>query len=146
MSPSGVVKCILAIKMSVEDTFSRWMRLTADSANLKIVVAVWSFVLVMGTLVVTNSRSSNELFGAVMVVSYQIFCSYLSNFRFKLACYLLAVPLLPLAVLHAVALVLSALDGREVSPISVLWFMTAAFVGLYSSIAVSAYERTGGGN
>ena len=118
------------------------MWLTADAANLKLVVAVVSPVLVLGTLVLNSRLNSDELLAAILLVSYLVFCSYLSNYRFSLACYLLAIPLLVMAAMAAVYVAVPLIWIDEpVDPRGVLWFSTTAIVGLYSSFALRNHRR-----
>ena len=69
-------------------------------SEIHFITSVQEIVLVMGTMVITNSRSGSELLIAVLFVGYQVFCAFLANFKYKLACSLVAIPNLLIAALE----------------------------------------------
>ena len=120
---------------------SSW-RLSALSANLKTSLAIESFILVMGSIVIIRDRVAGEIFLAIIVAAYQIACGYLSNFRYRLACYLIAVPNLLLA-----SLIVFFADLAETisEPLILLWIFSTTSIGLYASFA-SRLPTTANGN
>ena len=117
--------------LSNRDRYLRWLDKSTHISNLKAVIAVQSFVLVMGTMVVTNSRSGSELLIAVLFVGYHVFCAFLSNFKYKLACALVAIPNLLLAALFLGVLVI---DPTEDDPILFLWLIATTLLGIIAAV------------
>ena len=103
------------------------LKLSTHIANLKAAIAVQSFVLVVGTMVITQSRNSAELLLAVLFSGYQIFCAFLANDRFKLACVLIAIPNLAMGIGIGFFYAIGAFRS---DPIMIMWLVATSLLGL----------------
>ncbi|RLA52581.1 MAG: hypothetical protein DRR42_07125 [Gammaproteobacteria bacterium] len=111
------------------------LRSTNLPANLKLAISIESVALVVGNWV--DGPYADAMFLVMIVVSYQAFCGYLSNFRFLVACSLLAVPNFGFAIF------LSSLIyyyGEVDEWVVFLWLACTLFIGV-AGIAVAWIAR-----
>lgn len=117
--------------MGTRHKYLQWLDKSTYVANLKTAIAIQSFVLVMGTMLITQSRHGSGLGSAVLFAGYQVFCAFLANFRYKLACSLVAIPNL---VIAALILLSWALGGSVDDPIKMLWLIATSSLGLITVV------------
>jgi len=117
--------------LGTREKYLQWLDKSTHVANLKAAIAVQAFVLIMGTMVVTNSKNGFVLMMAVLFAGYQVFCAFLANFKYTLACSLVGIPNLVLAALFLVAFVL---DVSVDDPLLVLWLAATTLLGLVAII------------
>jgi len=105
--------------LSTRQKYLEWLDKSSHVANLKTSVAVQGFVLVVGTLVITHSRTGEGLGFAILLTGYHVFCGFLANFKYRLACSLIAVPNFLLALAFGYLVV----NRRSEEPLELLWFV-----------------------
>ena len=123
--------CQAGDALSTSEAYKKWLDGSTHVANLKVAIAIQASILVMGTMLVTHDRQSAGLGVAVLLVAYNGFCGYLANFKYKLACVLVAVPNLSLAVIIAS---FAAVRETYDEPLVVLWIIGTSLVGLVAAI------------
>lgn len=131
----------VAVDRRTRDVY--WLRLTSSSANLKLVLCAWSIVLLIAVLVFSNGWKNDGLFGASLYVAYLAFCGYLSNYHFRLASLMVAVPSLLLSCAYGAILVLAYLRGDIFSDIALVWLLTIgmASAGLYAAVSARSFQE-----
>lgn len=99
------------------------------SADLKLVILIECVALIVGNWI--DGPYAEVFFIVMLVVSYQSFCGYLSNYHFLVSCSLLAVPNL------GFALFLSAVIyhfGEVNDWVVFLWLGCTSFMGIASLV------------
>lgn len=104
------------------------LRTTNLPANLKLAILIHSVALAISVLTMAREL----LLFVVILVAFQAFCGYLSNYRFVIACYLVAVPNIIIAAIYVLYIGLAAYFGDIQH-----WTVYAAMV-LFSSLAFVA--------
>ena len=125
--------------MNERRKYERRLNRSRFTANLRTAICVQGFVLVMGTLLITNSRASDELMIAVVFTAVQLAWAYFASTRYKLACSGIAVPNLVIAFVLFLAFSVTK-DAQD--PLVGVWFISTSLLGL---VAVVLARATGGG-
>jgi len=114
--------------------------LSTESANLKTVIAIGGFVMVLGNIV--GGWPSTELFLAVMLTAYNAFFGWQSNFRFLLSCYFVLIPNMLIGLVLTSAWFLFAEPGDlQAEPQLTVWMFATSFVGIGATILSKISRR-----
>ena len=126
--------------MNRKHKFERELRIRSQLANLIGAITIESFVLVMGTILITERRSGGELLFATLVVALQAGCAYMAHYRFALAAYLVAIPNLIAAAL--MALLLTIKPDLVEEPLYMLWMISSGIIGVTMVVIVAWASAT----
>ena len=108
--------------------FERQLRATTHLSNFRIAIAIKSVVLVLGILIITNSKNGATLGGAIMVIAYEVIAAWVAQSRFALGVLMVVIPNFVFSLL----MFIGALTQRwPDDPIFWLW------VGCTGAIAVA---------
>ena len=115
--------------MSARDKYLQWLNKSTHIANFKAAIAVQSIVLVMGTMLIEQEPHGAGI--AVLFVGYSTFCAFLANFRYRLACTLVAVPNFAIAALVFFA---EGLEDSFDNPVAILWLVSTLMMGVVVTV------------
>ena len=113
--------------MEPSQVFLQWLNKSKHIANLKALVAVQSFVLIMGTLIIDPGHRGGHAGPAVLFAAYQVFSAFLANFRYRNACLLIAIPNLLIAGIFVMNSIAYEFPSE---PIPRLWFWSTLGLGV----------------
>jgi hypothetical protein len=116
---SSSVRRHMSDRRKFEMRFLRSLRVM----NLKSAVAAQGFFLIVGVLLITNSRSGGELFASILLVALESACVMILEDRLRLAALVIGIP----------NLVISAFVtffGSWQSPMNLLWILTTGMMAL----------------
>lgn len=125
--------------MKSRRSFERQLQSSAQVSNFRIAIAIKSFILVLGILIITNSKSGTSLGAAIIVIAYEVIAAWVAQSRFALG--VLMVVILNFA--FSLLLLADILKyGRWNDSLEVLWMVCTGAIAITGVILLVVASLT----
>jgi hypothetical protein len=115
--------------MKARREYEQKQRASVSLSNFRAALAIKSFILVVGILIITNSRYGSTLGLATFVIAYEVFAAIVARSKFALGVCMVAIPNFSSALIMLSA---ALANGWPNDPLFSLWLACTGAIAVIS--------------